>query len=99
VIPVSATRKARPVGSRIAAQIAVWQRELSDRVHRDGDALARSHGWAITKTVGRFGFGGRIYRDPRLAGHRWTAEASTTRSSTSPRHACRNYRRPRGSYG
>jgi hypothetical protein len=66
VTPVSATRKAWPVASRIAAWIAIWQRELSDRVHRDSDTLARSHGWTITATSGRFGFSSRCYRDPRF---------------------------------
>jgi hypothetical protein len=87
VIPVSAIRKARSAASRIAAWIAVWQRELSERVHRDGDALARSHGWGITETVGWFGFGGRIYRDPRFAERRSAAGTSTTRSLSSPGRA------------
>ena len=37
---------------------------MSDRLHADGDALARERGWTITTTTGRFGFGGRVYRDP-----------------------------------
>lgn len=52
----------------IAARISGWvgrrQRDLSDRVHAAGDAVARQHGWTVTATTGRFGFGARIYRDP-----------------------------------
>jgi hypothetical protein len=88
VAPVSATRKARPAAGRIAAWIAVRQRELSGWVHRDGEALARSHGWAITETTGRFGFGGRIYRDPRFAERKPAAATFTTRSLRSQGRAC-----------
>jgi hypothetical protein len=45
----------------IAARISGWvgrrQRDLSDRVHAAGDAVARQHGWTVTATTGRFGFG------------------------------------------
>jgi hypothetical protein len=51
---------------RLAAWIARLQRQLSDRVFADGAAFAREHGWEITKTTGRFGFGARGYRDPRF---------------------------------
>jgi hypothetical protein len=47
------------------------QRELSDRVHAAGDEYARQHGWEITKSTGRFGFGARSYRDPRFDDRRW----------------------------
>ena len=54
----------------IAARISEWvsrgQQYLSDRVHAAGDAAARQHGWTVTATTGRFGFGVRIYRDPRF---------------------------------
>jgi hypothetical protein len=54
----------------IAARISGWvgrrQRDVSDRVHAAGDAVARQHGWTVTATTGRFGFGVRIYRDPRF---------------------------------
>ncbi len=59
----------RNVGSayrRLAAWIARAQRGFSGRVHAGGDAFACQHGWAITTTTGRFGFGGRVYRDPRF---------------------------------
>jgi hypothetical protein len=52
--------------SRLLAGLRRRQRELSDRVHAAGDAAAASHGWTITKTTGVFGFGARIYRDPRF---------------------------------
>lgn len=84
--PVSAIRKARPVVGRIAAWITDWRRELSDRVHRDGDALPQSRDWAITETTGRFGFGGRIYRDPRFAERRTAAATATARSLRSQGH-------------
>ena len=42
------------------------QRELSDRVHAAADKRAHQHGWEVTKSTGRFGFGARSYRDPRF---------------------------------
>jgi hypothetical protein len=51
---------------RPAAWIARLQRQLTDRIFADGDAFGREHGWEITKTTGRFGFGARSYRDPRF---------------------------------
>jgi hypothetical protein len=51
---------------RPAAWIARLQRQLTDRIFADGDAFAHEHGWEITKTTGRFGFGARSYRDPRF---------------------------------
>jgi hypothetical protein len=51
---------------RLAERIARMQRRLSDRVHADGDAFAAEHGWTVTTATGRFGFGTRIYRDPRF---------------------------------
>jgi hypothetical protein len=48
------------------AWIAQRQHRFSDHLHADGDALARKRGWTITTTTGRFGFGGRVYRDPRF---------------------------------
>jgi hypothetical protein len=39
---------------------------LSDRVHARGDAFAEQAGWTTTTTAGRFGFGTRVYRDPRF---------------------------------
>jgi hypothetical protein len=52
--------------SRLAARIARLNRQLSDRMFAEGDAFAREHGWTIAKTSGRFGLGGRVYRDPRF---------------------------------
>jgi hypothetical protein len=42
------------------------QHRLSDRVHARGDAFAEQAGWITTRTTGRFGFGARVYRDPRF---------------------------------
>jgi hypothetical protein len=56
----------------IATRISTWvghrQRELSDRIHAAEDAAARRHGWTVTATTGRFGFGARSYQDPRFGG-------------------------------
>jgi hypothetical protein len=54
------------IGARISGCVGRRQRDLSDRVHAAGDALARQHGWTVTATTEWFGFGGRIYRDPRF---------------------------------
>lgn len=51
---------------RLAAWVARLQRLLSDRMFAEGDAFAREQGWESTKSTGRFGFGTRIYRDPRF---------------------------------
>ena len=55
-----------PVIAHLAGLIARWQQRLSGRVHAAGDAAARRHGWTITETRGRLGFGSRVYRDPRF---------------------------------
>jgi hypothetical protein len=57
------------VVGRLAGRIAQLQRQLSNRIHADGDAFAREHGWSIAATAGRLGFGGRLYRDPRFSQH------------------------------
>ena len=58
----------------ILARISRWvrrpQRDLSNRVHAAADERARRHGWQITQSTGRFGFGGRTYRDPRFDNRR-----------------------------
>jgi hypothetical protein len=46
------------------------QQRLSDRLWAEDDAFARQAGWTITKTRGRFGFQGRVYRDPRFSQRR-----------------------------
>jgi hypothetical protein len=43
---------------------------LSDHVHARGDAFAGQAGWTITRATGRFGFGARVYRDPRFGQRR-----------------------------
>jgi hypothetical protein len=52
---------------RLAGWIAELQRQVSSCVFADGDAFAYEHGWQITKTTGRFGFGAHSYRDPRFS--------------------------------
>jgi len=51
---------------RRPAWIGRRQRRLSDRMHAGGDEHARLQGWEVKKSTGRFGFGARIYRDPRF---------------------------------
>jgi hypothetical protein len=63
---LAAGQRAKGITERVRAWIAQRQRQLSDHIHADGDAFAREHGWTITTTTGRFGFGGRVYRDPRF---------------------------------
>jgi len=67
VIPQELSREIVLAGAaRISGWVGRRQRYLSDRVHAAGDAVARQHGWTVTATTGRFGFGARIYRDPRF---------------------------------
>jgi hypothetical protein len=47
-------------------RISQLQQRLSDHVHRPGDEQAGQAGWTITTTTGRYGFGARMYRDPRF---------------------------------
>jgi hypothetical protein len=61
-----ADRRAERLTARVKAWIAQRQHQFSDHLHADGDAFARERGWTITTTTGRFGFGGRVYRDPRF---------------------------------
>jgi hypothetical protein len=63
---MTAGRRAEGLTQRVSAWIARRQQEFSDHLHADGDAFANEHGWTITTTTGRFGFGGRVYRDPRF---------------------------------
>ena len=60
------TRKRSSVRVRISAWIGRGQLGLSDRAHAAADDRARQHGWQITKSTGRFGFGARSYHDPRF---------------------------------
>jgi hypothetical protein len=53
--------------SRLITWAARPLRQLSDRVHVGGESIARSNGWEITSTTGRFGLGVRTYHDPRFA--------------------------------
>jgi hypothetical protein len=54
------------------------QREMSDRVHAVGDEYARQHGWEVTRSIGRFGFGARSYWDPRFGDRRWQLGSQQT---------------------
>ena len=68
------TDTASDLRTGISKRISTWvrrrQRELSDRIHAAGDAAARQHGWAITKSSGALGFGARSFRDPRFNSRR-----------------------------
>jgi len=48
------------------------QQWLSDRLHARGDAYAARAGWTTTSTTGRYGFGARMYHDPRFSQRRLT---------------------------
>ena len=63
---MAAGRRAEGLTTRVKAWIAQRQHQFSDHLHADGDAFATARGWTITTTTGRFGFGGRAYRDPRF---------------------------------
>jgi hypothetical protein len=67
----TAERRRTGILARMPAWIGRRQRELSDRVHAAGDECARQHGWQVTKSTGRLGFGARSYRDPRFGDRRW----------------------------
>jgi hypothetical protein len=58
------------------------RQRVSDRLWAEDDAFARQAGWTITKTGGRFGFQGRVYRDPRFSQRR--AQATTTAPPAKP---------------
>lgn len=74
------TTTPRRTGSltRMSAWIGRRQRELSDRVHAAGDDRACQHGWEITRSTWRFGFGARTYRDPRFEDRRRRLFADAT---------------------
>jgi hypothetical protein len=63
---MAARRRVGGMPGCVAARIARLQRQWSDCLHADGDAFAREHGWIITTSTGRLGFGARVYRDPRF---------------------------------
>jgi len=49
---------------RVSGWIGSKQRQLSDRVHAEGDAFCACAGLTVTKNTGRYGFGARTYRHP-----------------------------------
>lgn len=67
---VTQTAIAKVGQAGILALASAWigrrQRELSSQIHAAGDERARALGWEVTESTGRFGFGTRIYRDPRF---------------------------------
>jgi hypothetical protein len=65
-------------------RITRLQQRLSDRVHARGDAFAEQAGWTTTTTRGRFGFGARVYRDPRF-GQRRTEASKAAKPIGAPR--------------
>lgn len=67
----TAARRRAGILTWMAAWIGRCQREMSDRVHAAGEECALQHGWEVTKSTGRFGFGARSYRDPRFGDRRW----------------------------
>jgi hypothetical protein len=81
-------------GSWLLSRLAAWAarplERLSDRIHAGGEAIARSNGWEITRSTGRFGFGARIYHDPRFAsraagtGHSARVGMGSAASTTAP---------------
>jgi hypothetical protein len=75
-------RRRAGILARMPAWIRRRQRELSDHVHAAGDGCARQHGWEITKSAGRFGFGARSYRDPRFGDRRWQLGCQQTENPT-----------------
>jgi hypothetical protein len=74
-------RKRYRVPARISAWIGRRQQDLSHRAHAAADDRARQHGWEITKSTGRFGFGARSYHDLRF--RRPAAPLSPDRSAES----------------
>jgi hypothetical protein len=81
--------------SRLLRRLAAWAarplERLSDRIHAGGEAVARQHGWEITRTTGRLGLGTRTYHDPRFSqralgtGHSGPGEGTpTARFTTEP---------------
>lgn len=70
LMTMTTRRKQAGTLARMSASIGQHQQELSDRVHAAADEHARQHGWEITKSTGRLGFGTRTYRDPRFNNRR-----------------------------
>src|SRR6516165_473582 len=71
LMPQTAARRRLSVLTRIPTWVVRRLSEMSDRIYAAGDEYARHHGWEVTKSTGRFGFGARSYRDPRFGDQRW----------------------------
>jgi hypothetical protein len=82
---IATGRRADGTRGRLASWAARLQRQLSDRMFTEDDASAREHGWTVTKTSGRFGFGARTYRDPRFDQRRAAAFRGEPPSRSGPR--------------
>ena len=59
---IATRRRAGAIGARIER----LRRRLCDRMFAAGDAFAHEHRWTVATAPGRFGFGARIYRNPRF---------------------------------
>jgi hypothetical protein len=64
----------------ITARIRAAGGRLSDRIHAAADDRARARGWQVTATLGRFGLGGRSYRDRRFAARRQARQDTPART-------------------
>ena len=83
---VTQTAIAKVGQAGILALASAWigrrQRELSTQIHAAGDERARALGWEVTQSAGKFGFGTRIYRDPRFDDRRRRLAGESQRSRT-----------------
>jgi hypothetical protein len=78
--------------SRLLSRLAAWAvrplERLSDRIHAGGEAIARQHGWEITRATGRLGLGARTYHDPRFTQRALgTGHSGPGRTHPQPGHA------------
>lgn len=95
LLAITITRKRTDASTSISDWIGRRQRELSDRVHAVGDYFASQHGWQVTTSTGRLGFGARSYRDPRFEYRRRHRSTNATPASDSDHCPCE----PRASGG
>ncbi len=84
---IATRRWAGGMPGRLAVRRTRPQRQLSDRVHTDGDAFTREHEWTIATDTGLFGFGARVYRDPPFGQRVAVARLSEPPSSPGSRRS------------